>query len=81
MASYSLTDLGNKSGEVAEAAFRGPVNITSGGMRKFVLLTATDFDRIAALAAKRRAVHADDLTRDEAAAYVDGLSESDSWVK
>ena len=77
MASYSLTELGNKSGEVAEAAFRGPVGITSRGRRKFVLLTATDFDRIAAQASKRRAVHVDDLTRDEAAAYIEALSRAD----
>ena len=77
MTSYSLTELGNKSGEVAEAAFRGPVNITSRGKRKFVLLTATDFDRIAAQASKRRVVHVDDLTRDETAAYVEALSGSD----
>ena len=77
MASYSLTELGNKSGEVAEAAFRGPVDITSRGKRKFVLLTATDFDRIAAQASKRRSVHVDDLTRDEAAAYIEALSRAD----
>jgi antitoxin Phd len=77
MASYSLTELGNKSGEVAEAAFLGPVNITSRGKRKFVLLTAADFDRIAAQASKRRAVHVDDLTGDQAAAYIAGLSDYD----
>lgn len=46
MATFTLTDLGNKSGEVVEAAFRGPVDITSRGRRKFVLLTADDFDRL-----------------------------------
>ena len=28
MATFTLTDLGNKSGEVVEAAFRSPVDIT-----------------------------------------------------
>ncbi|MER8601152.1 type II toxin-antitoxin system prevent-host-death family antitoxin [Mesorhizobium sp. M0913] len=40
MTSFTLTDLGNKSGEVVEAAYRGPVEITKRGKRKFVLLTA-----------------------------------------
>ena len=40
MANFSLTDLSNRSGEVVEAAFRGPVEITRRGKRKFVLLTA-----------------------------------------
>lgn len=48
MTSFTLTDLGNKSGEVVEAAFRGPVEITSRGRRKFVLLTAEEFDRLRA---------------------------------
>ncbi len=46
MASYTLTDLSNKSGEIVEAAFRGPVDITKHGKRKFVLLTADQFDRL-----------------------------------
>lgn len=73
MATYSLTDLGNKSGEVTEAAFCGPVDITDRGRRKFVLLTATDYDRLTANV-RRRAVHADDLTEDEAQRYIDGLA-------
>ncbi len=40
MAHFSLTDLSNRSGEVVEAAFRGPVEITRRGKRKFMLLTA-----------------------------------------
>ena len=46
MASFTLTDLGNRSGEVVEAAFGGPVDITKRGKRKFVLLTAEQFDRL-----------------------------------
>ncbi|MER8811339.1 type II toxin-antitoxin system prevent-host-death family antitoxin, partial [Mesorhizobium australicum] len=42
---YALTDLGNKSDEVVEAAYRGSVEITKRGKRKFVLLTAGQFDR------------------------------------
>src|SRR5258708_38300227 len=33
-------------GEIVEAAFRGPVEITRRGKRKFVLLTAEEHDRL-----------------------------------
>ena len=39
MAASTLSELGNESGEVVEAAFRGFVNMTSRGKRKFALLT------------------------------------------
>ena len=35
MAHFSLIDLNNRPGEVVEAAFRGPVEITRRGKRKF----------------------------------------------
>ena len=50
MARFSLTDLTNRSGEVIEAAFRGPVEITRRGKRKFMLLTAEDYDRLVSAA-------------------------------
>ncbi|WP_342359091.1 type II toxin-antitoxin system Phd/YefM family antitoxin [Terrarubrum flagellatum] len=75
MRNYTLTDLSNKSGEIAEAAFRGPVTITSRGKRKFVLLTAEDYDRLTQQADKRRVVHVDDLTPEQAAIYIATLSE------
>jgi prevent-host-death family protein len=46
LAHFSLTDLANQSGEVAEAAFRGPAEITRRGKRKFILMTAEDYDRL-----------------------------------
>ncbi len=46
MTLFSLTDLTNRSGELFEAAFRGPVEITRRGKRKFVLLTAEEYDRL-----------------------------------
>lgn len=73
MTTYSLTDLGNKSGEVIEAAFRGPVDITSRGKRKFVLLTADDYDRMKGRS-RQRAVHVDDLSSAEADYYISALS-------
>jgi antitoxin Phd len=79
MATFTLTDLGNKSGEVIEAAFRGPVDITKRGKRKFVLLTAEQFDRMAAKS-PQRAHRAEDLTgaeRDEILAGLDAIARED----
>ena len=59
MAHFSLSDLSNRSGEVVEAAFRGPVEITRRGKRKFMLLTAEDYDRLVSAADTRRAFQAD----------------------
>ena len=61
MRRFSSTDLSNRSGEVVEAAFRGPVEITRHGKRKFVLLTAEEYDRLISAADTRRAFHADDV--------------------
>ncbi|MCB1465676.1 MAG: type II toxin-antitoxin system Phd/YefM family antitoxin [Rhizobiaceae bacterium] len=72
MSSFTLTDLGNRSGEVVEAAFRGPVEITKRGKRKFVLLTAEQFDRLAGRSAQR-AYRVEDLTTDERNEILAGL--------
>jgi prevent-host-death family protein len=73
MPRFSLTDLSNRSGEVVEAAFRGPVEITSRGKRRFVLLTAEDYDRLVSAADARRAFHADDLPDQVAAMMLAAL--------
>lgn len=72
MASFTLTDLGNKSGEVVEAAFQGPVDITKRGKRKFVLMTAEQFDRLAGRSAQR-AHRVEDLTGEERDEFLVGL--------
>jgi prevent-host-death family protein len=77
MANYSLTDLSNRSGEVVEAAFRGPVDITRRGKRKFVLLTAEDYDRLVNEADTRRAFHADDVSDEVAAMMLAALTSED----
>jgi prevent-host-death family protein len=61
MKQFSLTDLSNKSGEIVEAAYRGPVSITKRGKRKFVILTAEDYDRLAAIADPRRVYTVDTM--------------------
>jgi antitoxin Phd len=60
VAPFSLTDLSNRSGEVVEAAHRGPVEITRRGKRKFMLLTAEDYDRLVKAADTTHASHAND---------------------
>lgn len=72
MAKFSLTDLSNRSGEVAEAAFKGPVEITKRGKRKFVLMTAEDFDRLAG-ATKQRAFLSDNLSDEDRTFFLSGL--------
>jgi prevent-host-death family protein len=74
---FSLTDLSNRSGEVVEAAFRGPVEITRHGKRKFVLLTAEDYDRLVSAADVRRAFHADDAPDEIAAMLLRALDDND----
>ena len=75
MTSLPLTELGNRSGEVVEAACRGPVNITKRGKRRFVLLTAEQFDRMTRSTAQR-SHRVEDLTgaeRDEILAGLDAV--------
>ncbi|HMN71776.1 MAG TPA: type II toxin-antitoxin system Phd/YefM family antitoxin [Rhodoblastus sp.] len=72
MTTFTLTELGNKSGEVVEAAFRGPVDITSRGRRKFVLLTAEDFDRLRN-ESRQRAFRTDRLSAEDKAKFLAGL--------
>jgi antitoxin Phd len=75
MPSFTLTELGNKSGEIVEAAFRGPVEITSRGKRKFVLLTADKFDKLKSGANTQRAYHVDDLSAAERDNFLAGLDQ------
>jgi prevent-host-death family protein len=77
VANFSLTDLSNRSGEVAEAAFRGPVEITWDGKRKFVLLTAKEYDRLVRAADIRQAFHADDAPEGVAAMMLASLEDND----
>ena len=75
MPSFTLTELGNKSGEIVEAAYRGPVEITSRGKRKFVLLTVDQFDRLRSGAVTQRVHQIDDLTAAERGHFLSGLDE------
>jgi antitoxin Phd len=74
---FSLTDLSNRSGEVVEAAFRGPVEITRRGKRKFVLLTAEEYDRLVNAADTRRAFYADDAPAEIVAMMLAALEDKD----
>jgi antitoxin Phd len=75
---FSLTDLSNRSGELFEAAFRGPVEITRRGKRKFVLLTAEEYDRLVSAADTRRAFHADDAPGEVAVMMLAALADKDN---
>ena len=75
MTQFSLTDLSNRTGEVVEAAFRGPVEITRRGRRSFVLLTAEEYDRLVRGADTRQAFHADDLPEEVATMMLAALED------
>ena len=40
---FTLTDLSNRSGEVVDAAHRGPVELTKHGRPRFMLMTIEDY--------------------------------------
>ncbi|MCO5067058.1 MAG: type II toxin-antitoxin system prevent-host-death family antitoxin [Rhizobiaceae bacterium] len=46
MRSFTLTELANKCGEVVAAAYTGPVDITRHGKRRFVIMTAEQYDEL-----------------------------------
>ena len=74
MTTFTLTDLAHRSGEVAQAAHRGPVDITNRGKRAFVLVAADQYDALSRPKSDvRRAVHVDDLTAEEAEYYASAL--------
>ena len=62
---------------MVEAAFKGPVEITRHGKRKFVLLTADDYDRLTQAADGRRAFHADDAPKDVTDMMLSALERDD----
>ena len=82
MRSFSLTDLSNRSGEVVEAAYSGPVDITRRGKRKFVLMTADQYDRLRKAGDPRRVYAAGETPPDLAdvfAADLDRLSKGEGY--
>ena len=72
MATFTLTQLNNRPGEVVESAYEGPVEITSRGKRKFVLMTAAQFDRFAGKSTQR-SYHVEDLTDGERHEFIAAL--------
>lgn len=73
MRSFSLTDLSNKSGEVIEAAYFGPVEITRRGKRKFILMAATEYDQLRSAGDPRRVFAAGESPAEIAAPFASEL--------
>ncbi len=73
MRRFSLTDLSNKSGEVVEAAYSGPVEITRRGKRKFVIMTAEQYDKLRRAGDPRRAYAAGETPSQLADAFASKL--------
>lgn len=72
MRKYTLTELGNKSGEIVEAAHHGPVDITSRGRRKFVLMTAELYDRLTG-SSTQKAYSVYTMSEEEREYFLEGL--------
>ena len=71
MLSFSLTDLNRSSGAIVEAAHRGPVELTGRGKRKFVLLSAEEYDRL--VSQPKRAFDVERMTAHELDFFYSGL--------
>ena len=72
MAHFSLTDLSNRPARSSRLLSGG-----RRGRRKFVLLTAEDYDCLVSAADTRRAFHADDAPEDVAAMMLTALRDDD----
>jgi prevent-host-death family protein len=75
LARLTLTDLADETRAVIEAAQSGPVDIMSEGVRKFVVLTADEYDRL--IAREGGAFHADDAPEYVAALMLAALERAD----
>jgi prevent-host-death family protein len=64
MRQYSLTELNNRSGEVVEAAYNGPVGITKRGKTKFVIMTADQYEQLRKSGDQRRAFTLDAMPKE-----------------
>lgn len=73
MKRYSLTDLSNRSGEVADAALRAPVELTKRGRPRFVLMSIEDYERRMASGNPQRAYGPGEMPSDLAAVFADEL--------
>lgn len=63
---FPKTAMNRRASDVYEAATRGPVSLTEHGTSRFVLMSRRIFDAHLARIDKRRAVHIDDLSGQEA---------------
>jgi antitoxin Phd len=78
---FSLTELNNRSGEVVEAAYAGPVEITRHGKPKFVIMTADQYARLTA-EDPRRVFAAGETPKELATVFdeeLDRLAEGDGY--
>lgn len=82
MRRFSLTDLSNRSGEVIEAAYSGPVEITRRGKRRFIIMTSELYDRLRRADDPRRVYGAGETPADLAEAFgadIGRLAEGDGY--
>ena len=70
---FTLTDLGSRSGEVVDAAHKGPVKLTKHGRPKFVLMTLDDFETMRGRADPRRVYRTDEAPQDVIDTFLPGI--------
>jgi len=76
MRHFSSTDLANKTGDVLAVAAQEPVHIQRHGKSRYVLLSIEQFEALNTKADHRRAVHVDDMRKNEAADMITALEHS-----
>ena len=82
MRRFSLTELNQRSGEVMEASYGGPIAITRHGKTKFVIMTADQYKRLRKTDDPRRVYGAGETPPDLAdlfAAELDRLSSGEGY--
>jgi prevent-host-death family protein len=76
MERFTVTRLNRTPGQILDAAYRGPVELTERGKRKFVILAADHYDRLKGESGQKHH-HVDDLSEEERAYFAAGLAEPD----
>jgi prevent-host-death family protein len=80
MKQFSFSDLNRASGEILDAAMRGPVSLTKRGREKLVIIPAEDYHRLVGRQRAYRIEEAADDIHAELMSGIDGLPVDDKDV-
>lgn len=76
MRHFTSTELANKTGDVLAVAAQEPVHIQRHGKSRYVLLSVEQFENLSTRADARRAVHIDDMSKEQADELIAALAYS-----